>query len=368
MINKTLYSKDSKGKIRFITIQSDGDKMIQISGVNETPNPVTRVKTIKGKNKGKSNETTPEEQCIKECESKIREKLAEGYFETEQEAIHTEVILPMLANVFQDRFDKGKVDFSTSDYYTQPKLDGMRCLAFIKDGEVKLISRDNRDITHTVPHITSELKSKLGHLNVTLDGELYNHDLTFQEIMKCLKKYVSGETETIKFHLYDTVETGWNYQQRYIFLSGLVNDHKLENCQVVKFAQTDTLEAIKIATQHFVSEGYEGSMVRRNEAGYVIDKRTDALLKFKSFIDIQLPILDIVPSDADPTIGYPIYYWKGAKDDILKSGLRMKVSAKQEMLANKQDYIGKTAEIRFFEYTDGGVPRFPVTVGIRLDK
>ncbi len=30
--------------------------------------------------------------------------------------------------------------------------------------------------------------------------------------------------------------------------------------------------------------------------------------------------------------------------------------------------MGKTAEIRFFEYTEDGIPRFPVAVGIRLDK
>ena len=30
--------------------------------------------------------------------------------------------------------------------------------------------------------------------------------------------------------------------------------------------------------------------------------------------------------------------------------------------------IGKMAEIRFFEYSDEGVPRFPVMVGIRQDK
>ena len=41
---------------------------------------------------------------------------------------------------------------------------------------------------------------------------------------------------------------------------------------------------------------------------------------------------------------------------------------REEILANKKDYIGKKAEIRFFEYTDDGLPRFPVCVGIRIDK
>ena len=123
MFNKTIYTKDSKGKIRFLTVQADGSNLIMISGINETPNPVTRVKSIKGKNIGKSNETTPEEQCIKECEAKIREKLASDYFETEQEAIHSEVILPMLANSYNDKTKK-KLDFTKETYFIQPKLDG----------------------------------------------------------------------------------------------------------------------------------------------------------------------------------------------------------------------------------------------------
>ena len=41
---------------------------------------------------------------------------------------------------------------------------------------------------------------------------------------------------------------------------------------------------------------------------------------------------------------------------------------REDFLTNKKKYIGKPAEIRFFEYTDAGIPRFPVMVGIRLDK
>ena len=41
---------------------------------------------------------------------------------------------------------------------------------------------------------------------------------------------------------------------------------------------------------------------------------------------------------------------------------------RREWLINKNKYIGKTAELRFFEFSDTGVPRFPVCIGIRLDK
>ena len=41
---------------------------------------------------------------------------------------------------------------------------------------------------------------------------------------------------------------------------------------------------------------------------------------------------------------------------------------REEILQNKDQYIGQMAEIRFFEYTEDGLPRFPVCHGFRLDK
>ena len=42
--------------------------------------------------------------------------------------------------------------------------------------------------------------------------------------------------------------------------------------------------------------------------------------------------------------------------------------AREEILRNKHMYIGQTAEVRFFEFTDGGLPRFPICYGFRFDK
>ena len=48
--------------------------------------------------------------------------------------------------------------------------------------------------------------------------------------------------------------------------------------------------------------------------------------------------------------------------------MKFSFEEREEILTNKTNYLGKTAEIRFFEYTDEGLPRFPVCVGLRLDK
>lgn len=115
----------------------------------------------------------------------------------------------------------------------------------------------------------------------------------------------------------------------------------------------------------FLDRGYEGAMLRHSLAGYKINKRDDQLLKIKNFIDIQGVIIDIVPCDKKPLWGKPIISWNGVE---FEAGTKMTHEQKMELLTNKKDYIGKTAEVRYFELYDSGKPRFPIMYGIRLDK
>ena len=59
----TLYKKDSKNKLRVLQIFTKGAELIQRSGL-ENGALVEVKKTCKGKNIGKKNETSPNEQAI----------------------------------------------------------------------------------------------------------------------------------------------------------------------------------------------------------------------------------------------------------------------------------------------------------------
>lgn len=72
------------------------------------------------------------------------------------------------------------------------------------------------------------------------------------------------------------------------------------------------------------------------------------------------------PSEKRPTQG--IFICKLEDGRTFGTGMKFSFEEREEILNNKTNYIGKTAEIRFFEYTDEGLPRFPVCVGLRLDK
>ena len=187
---KTIYKKDSSGKIRFLEISAKEGTVIQTSGVVGTDNPVTNISQCEPKNVGKVNSTTAEEQAVLEANSKLLEKMRLGYFETMEEAEAkggSSFLLPMLAKDYKK--EAKKVKFPC---YVQPKLDGMRSL------------HDNGFISRTGKAVDT-----LGHIvipdtqGLVLDGELYAHGISFQENMKLIKKYRKGQTEQVKYHVYD---------------------------------------------------------------------------------------------------------------------------------------------------------------------
>jgi len=365
---KKIYKKDTNANIRFLCVSTFEDGLAQTSGIEGTDNPVTHRKFCKGKNIGKSNETSPSEQAILEGEAIIKDKLTKGYFETIEEAGNEEVILPMLAH---DYFNHIKKVNWKDNWYVQPKFDGMRCLAFVKaSGSVKLISRTGKEIT-TMNHIKKEL-SKL-KIDIILDGELYVHGENFQENMRYIKKYVSGLSERIDFHIYDTINED-AFIKRSEKVNNILNSGiEFKSLKPVFSCTCLDYEALKMYHKNFIGQGYEGTMLRKRNSLYKVNGRSQDLLKYKDFKDLALPILDIVPYDTNPSIGSPIYHWPGARGhdlgpDILGSGIRASHEKRKEMLENKQNYIGKIYEVRFFEYSDKGVPRFPITIGERLDK
>jgi len=352
-----LYKKDSKGKIRVYQTWTKGAELIQETGVVGGA-LVRQSKVCKGKNIGKTNETSPSEQALSEMQSRFDKKAREGYFKTVKEANKSDNKMPMLAKDYHK--EKSKIDYPC---YAQPKLDGMRNVATNES----LLSRKNKRIENMM-HIEKEL-NKLPDGEM-VDGELYAHGYSFQENMKFIKKYRKGLSEKVVYHVYD-MNSNETFIERYTKLKKLVKGMK--NVEVVPVTVINNEKELKEAHKKFLADGYEGTIVRHGNKGYELNKRSDSLLKYKDFEDVAVTIHDIVPCEQRPEWGNPIFKWKGAEghtygDDFIGSGVRMSHDERVDMLKNKKKWIGKTGELRFFEYSDTGVPRFPVMVGVRLDK
>ena len=367
----TLYKKDTKGKIRVICFYTENEALIEEYGLYGGK-MIVNTKICKGKNIGKSNETTPEEQAKKELKSRVIARIDSGYFYNKKRAEESNIILPMLAKSYEDY--KDKIDWNYG-IYVQPKLDGMRCLAIVDDkSNVKLISRDGKEIK-TVDFIKNQIQQfvNMCHIkNYVFDGELYAHGLTFQENMTLIKKYQKGKSEWISYHIYDTINLNkkfYNFELRFKFnlWIDLIDGSNFDNIKVTETIYIHDEESLIQEHEAFLSEGYEGTIVRKHNNPYNIGGRSSSLLKYKDFKDLACEIVDIEEGKQKSKWGVPRCRMPNS-DKTFRTNCKLSHEERIEMLKNKDKYIGKTAEIRFFEYTDDGLPRFPVMVGTRLDK
>ena len=352
-MEQRIYKKDSSGNIRYLSISTEGNLVVQESGIVGTNSPVFNRSACEAKNVGKANSTTPAEQAVLEANSKITEKMRLGYFTSISEAQEKggkDFLLPMLAKDYKKELKK-----VTYPCYVQPKLDGMRSLATEDDG---FMSRTGKAID-TLGHIVlADFEDSV------LDGELYAHGISFQENMKLIKKYRKDETEQVKYHVYDMVIDAPFYD-RYTMLVALVERMENPNIELVPTYLVNNEAEMKEYHAQFVSQGYEGTMIRHSEEGYAVNKRSSQLLKYKDFIDEVYEVVDVIPSEARPDQGVVVCF---SPYGNFNCGMKFSHFERKAILAMKHEYIGQKAEVRFFEYTDGKIPRFPVCVGFRLDK
>jgi ATP-dependent DNA ligase len=155
------------------------------------------------------------------------------------------------------------------------------------------------------------------------------------------------------------------FSERHRLLTALIDPEVHTTLEIVSTYIVNNEEEMKAKHIQFIALGYEGTMVRHSDESYAVNKRSSQLLKYKDFIDEVFTVVDIVPSESRPEQGVVVCT---SPKGTFSCGMKFSHFDRKVMLLEKEKYIGQPAEVRFFEYTDGGIPRFPVCVGFRLDK
>lgn len=378
-MRKTIYKKDSKGKLRILTVIAENGILTQISGLADGKQ-VTHAKELSPKNVGRSNETTKEEQAELAMDSLLTKKLKLDYYETPEEAMENSSVLYMGAKNWDD--EKHKIKNKTTLFVSR-KYDGMRCLAHVKQGiSVKLMSRQNTDILEKHKSMMHLVHQLIDLPSGVYDGELFNMEIgTFQEQMKAIKKYRPGVSEKIDFNVYDMYHETATYSERYNTFFRHINSMEYgPNIRIapqIAYIHDRNLDStamyIKNLHDSYVSEGYEGAIVRVSPNLYECNKKSSQMLKVKEFYDIAARIVDIIPQEADPTKGQvvaeAIEEVHGIKvGTVFNAGMAVSHNEQIYMLSHDFEYIGQIGEFRFFEATDDGDLRHAHYHGLRLDK
>jgi len=364
---ETLYHQGKTGAIVQWDIWTEGADICteygQIGGKMQTSR-----KTATPKNVGRANATSANEQAVLEATAMHKKRLDGKYSLTIEDA-KKEVFLPMLAASFDKRKDK-----VTYPVDVQPKLDGVRCLAYWDGDSVKLMSRGGKQ-WNCCQHIIDELEQVLP-TDWVLDGELYIHGKTFQEITKLVKTtklLAKPESVNVQFHVYDVPRAG--YEQTEIGgstwdnrkMSLLLIDEFVENCKSVVAVRTDFAaheEDVYELQSEYLEEGYEGAIVREYDGEYKFGYRSNKLLKVKNFMDEEYLIAGFTTGVGrfDGCVVWVCMTEDGQSFKVVPQGT---MEERQETYQNADKHIGDWLKVKFFELTDDGIPRFPVGLGIR---
>ena len=376
----TLFGESSHGKRKMWAVRVEdrgtaGAALITEHGYEDSKHVINERLVEKGKNIGRSNETTPLQQAISEAQSVWNKKRDAGYMADAVGAASPaaadagaaappQAPLPMLAQDFNKR---GKsIVFPC---YVQAKLDGVRCVAMTDTAT--LYSRNGKAFPH-LEHIRAELKRLPA--GTILDGELYSDALTFQEIVGLVKKETlkAGDADKmakIYLSVYDIIVDGKTNTERNVLLEGLLDPeaeegHPFQHIRLLPTKKCATREEVQAYHAHYVADGYEGVMLRNCAGKYRVGVRSTDLQKYKEFEDAEYEVVGFKEGDGLEK-GCVIWMCKTAAGQPFAVRPRGTHEERAALFPRAASFVGKQLTVRFQELTTDGIPRFPVGLTFR---
>ena len=247
------------------------------------------------------------------------------------------IIKPSLAANYEAERAKGALCFP---YYAQPKIDGVRVLVTLSEGEVVLYSRNGNKLS--LPHLSAALTPYLtSRPGLILDGELYSRDLSFTALCSAIRSSEHHDKQMVSLYLFDCYNPNrprQAYKDRYKALYDLSGVPFIE---VVESLTVKSHRAVERALEHFIGLGYEGVMIKSISSPYK-QGRSKAMMKYKKFLDSEF---EVVATDATTITCYT------------PSGVPFSVKGRAK--------LGEIVTIRYQEITPNGSLRFPRLVASR---
>jgi len=388
---ETLYILDAKKNLRewSIKLETEGDRVFIIRKYGHVGGKL--IEKRKEITQAKSKKTL-KDQALFEANKEWKDQIQKKKYSINKPDDNTPAIFkPMLAQTFNPK--KG----FKLPCMAQPKVDGVRAYILIDDENKCTINSRNHKPWLNMDFIT-ELFAK--YKNIVFDGELYNHNMSFQQLMKLVKlKTITEKNELLKkiqnnveYHIFDchfTNDKDMSFEDRYNFLLSIEKDFKDTPIKFIKSTTIKTKEDIDILHDKYVKEGYEGIILRDPKSPYEY-KRSKFLQKFKKFFDYEF---EVIGYDKEMQNDIPLVVWKCKTSVEEKSFKKLYNEMKEQLnyknieLTNKEfnvrprgtnefrailykeadKYIGKKLTVIFQELTDDGIPRFPVGKNFRDD-
>lgn len=382
-----LFIRDSKGNQREWLVKVLGNQVIVEHG--QSGKKITqKITKSKPKNIGKVNETTDEEQAIKDAQSKWNTQVERKDYHENIELsgcqIRPELALDYLKVPHRVQWDEA---------IGMPKLDGLRLVIGNRfrpsdsrfTNDIEMMTREG-DVYH-VKHLHKPSIDLLNIINailpdgkycLALDGEAYKHGLKLQQINSLCRKH-QPKTEEIEYHLFDLIIEDLMQEHRYGILNKAIEIYNEtygdNNFKIVPEIDI-TKDNINDIQGKLMSDGYEGLMIRHKDSFYGIGQRSPNLFKYKQFFDTEFQIFDI-KTDVD---GNGVFWCRSQIGQIVadlagdheydtvvefKATPKRTHDEKRYIAENPCMFIGKWVTVKYQGLTPEFKPQFPVALDLR---
>ncbi len=260
-------------------------------------------------------------------------------------------------------FEEKRLAKWPTPYIVQPKYDGIRCRAVPVNGEYLLLSSEE-NIIYSVPHINDALRNL--HLQAELDGELYCHRMSFEEITSIVSRTVNLHSNffEIKYHIFDIINDQ-PQMRRQISVAALQGIHPC--IRVTPFWLCESLDDVMKTYDKIIELGYEGIIVRHFQAPYE-RKRSTLVMKFKPKKEDNYVITgyeEETSIDGVPKGRLGSLQCLSGDGNVFSVGTGFTDEVRETLWTHKEGIIGKIAKVKYQHLTSGRkVPRFPVFVEV----
>lgn len=262
-------------------------------------------------------------------------------------------------------------------WYASRKIDGVRCSFYYADGEVHTASRGGKNYDYSTwqirehPKLVEFLKR---YPKIILDGELYKHGKSLQQISGAarMEKTAKGN-DWLEYYIYD-VMLPTTFEQRLKVLNAIKKTLELDfnpsrewkpnelRIQMVPHEKVSGKDNILALHDKYVSEGWEGCVVRDPNGSYKFGGRGSEMVKFKLYKESEFVITGLSEGLRDEDMCFTLETADGIPFKAKPMGSR---DIKDQYRKDLNQLIGRMATVKYFYLSDEGTPLQPVLKSIR---
>lgn len=284
-------------------------------------------------------------------------------------------LVPAFKVQLAHKFEAKRVE-SESQVAVEPKLDGVRCIAIVKNGHTILYSRNGKTLSDNYKRTIVADLNRLAEEGVipkyvVFDGELMGSDFT--ATVSQIHRKSSVDVSSHFYHVFDWLPyNDWINHKSTLTCQETrekLEDMNLEeNGNFLKLVHRDIVPTEDIKKMHdvYVGQGYEGVMIKILSSKYKFG-RGHNVSKMKDFYDIDLEVVSFEEGERKYTNSLGAIIVKHG-EVLVKVGSGFSDQERQQIWNNRSKFRNQIVEIRYQEETPDGSLRFPTFRGWRPDK